>query len=122
MPLVEVEIVGEDESMRGRVSAHALADALGQVLGSPAGRTWLRLRRLDSADYAENGVAGGESGGPVFVTVQHAQLPTGAALVAEVAAVTQVVALCVGRAPDRVHVNYATPGAGRLAFGGRLVE
>jgi len=122
MPLIEIEIVGEDTSKRGRVSAQALADALGQALGCPVGRTWVRLRRLEGADYAENGAATGAPGGPVFVTVQHAHPPAGAALVAEVAAVTRTVALCVGRAPERVHVSYAPPGAGRLAFGGRLVE
>lgn len=122
MPLVEIEVVGDDEAAGGQVTAQALADAIGQTLGSPVGRTWVRLRRLARADYAENGVAPGADGGPVFVTMQHAHPPAGAALVAEVAAVTQAVALCIGRAPERVHVDYAPPGAGRVAFGGRLVE
>jgi len=53
--------------------------------------------------------------------VQHAQLPDGPALLAEVAAVTQAVAHCVARPLERVHVQYAAPGAGRQAFGGRWV-
>jgi hypothetical protein len=122
MPLVEIEVVGEEGSAGGRVSAQALADALGRALGSPVGRTWVRLRRLEGADYAENGIAPGAGGGPVFVTVLQAHPPTGAALAAEMGAVTQAVALCIGRAPERVHVDYAPPGAGRVAFGGRLVE
>ena len=122
MPVVEIEVVGDAAGAGGQVSAQAVADALGQAFGSPAGRTWVRLRRLEGADYAENGVAAGADGEPVFVTVLHAHPPTGAALAGEMAAVTQAVALCIGRAPERVHVVYAPPGAGRVAFGGRIVE
>lgn len=122
MPIVDVEIVGAaDDAVADAVSARALADALGSALGTPAGRTWVRLRRLDGAAYAENGVELGPADWPVFVTVQHARWPAGAALGDELAAVTQAVARCVGRPPERVHVEYAPPGAGRIAFGGRLV-
>ncbi|HRI17619.1 MAG TPA: hypothetical protein PL196_03770 [Burkholderiaceae bacterium] len=122
MPIVDVEVVGPAANAGGgAVSARALADALGQVFGCPAGRTWVRLRRLDDAAYAENGAVLGESEWPVFVTVQHARLPDEAALRAEAAAVTLAVARCVGRPPGRVHVHYAPAGAGRLAFGGQLV-
>ncbi|MFO1395292.1 MAG: hypothetical protein U1F09_16205 [Steroidobacteraceae bacterium] len=119
MPIVDVEIVGD--AAAAPASAQALADALGQALGRTAGSTWVRLRRLDASDYAENGGATPEGDGPVFVTVQHAHLPVGEALRAEVAAVTQAVAHSLGRAPERVHLQYAQPGAGRQAFGGRLV-
>ena len=119
MPIVDVEIVGG--AAAAPASAQALADALGRALGSPAGSTWVRLRRLDASDYAENGVAALDGDAPVFVTVQHARLPVGEALHAEVAGVTQAVAHILGRAPERVHVQYAQPGAGRQAFGGRLV-
>jgi phenylpyruvate tautomerase PptA (4-oxalocrotonate tautomerase family) len=122
MPIVDVEIVGEGASAGDAVSARALADALGPVFGSPAGRTWVRLRRLDRQAYAENEVALGEPDWPVFVTVQHAHPPAGPALASELAAVTQAVAQCVARSPERVHVQYAAAGAGRMAFGGRVVE
>ena len=121
MPIVDVEIVCDAAQAAGVVSASALADALGQAFGSAPGQTWVRLRLLDRLAYAENSVPLGPSDGPIFVTVQHAHLPDGAALQAELAAVTQAVARSVGRAVDRVHVQYAPPGAGRQAFGGRLV-
>lgn len=99
----------------------ALADALGRVFGSAPGHTWVRVRALDASCYAENGTVVSTGELPVFVTVQHAAPPTGAELQAEVAAITQTVAACVAREPELVHVSYAAAGAGRQAFGGRLV-
>jgi phenylpyruvate tautomerase PptA (4-oxalocrotonate tautomerase family) len=123
MPIVDVEFVAAAAGAGvAAVSARALADAIGSALGTPAGRTWVRLRRLDGADYAENGIELSPGEWPVFVTVRHARLPADAALRAELAVVTQAVAHCVGRPPERVHVEYALAGAGRVAFGGRLVE
>ena len=122
MPIVDVEIVCDTAAVNCIVSARALADALGQALGCRPGQNWVRLRRLEEHAYAENEVELNAAELPVFVTVQHAQLPGGPALLAEVAAVTQAVAQCVARPPERVHVQYAAPGAGRQAFGGRLVN
>jgi len=57
----------------------------------------------------------------VFVTVLHTRPPTGAALQAELAAVTEAVAVCMARELVRGHVAYAPEGTGRQAFGGLLV-
>ncbi len=122
MPIVDIEIVRESATESGEISARAIADALGQTLGSPPGRTWVRLHFLDSLAYAENAVAVSASELPVFVTVLHAHPPEGAARATEAMAVTEAVARCIARPPDRVHVQYAPPGAGRQAFGGKLVE
>ena len=92
------------------------------MFATPAGRTWVRLRLLDGAAYAENAVEYDAASLPVFVTVLHAHPPIGAALHAEVASVTEAVATCTARAREHVHVQYAAAGAGRQAFGGRLVE
>jgi hypothetical protein len=59
---------------------------------------------------------------PLFVRILHARPPTGAALQAEVAALTTALARASGRPVERVHLEYAPAGAGRIAFGGRLVE
>ncbi len=122
MPVIDIELVRAAEEPAGAVSAGMLADAIGATLRSPPGRTWVRLRWLADAAYAENGglPAGGDL--PVFVTVLHARPPVGEALLAELQALTRVVADGTGRPPDRVHVQYAPPGAGRQGFGGRLVE
>jgi hypothetical protein len=121
MPILDLEIVGASDDATA-VSAQPFADAAAAVFGSPPGRTWVRLRRLDRACYAENGCTLADDELPVFVTVLHAHPPAGGALGAEVRALTQAIAAASGRPAERVHVQYAPPAAGRQAFGGRLVE
>ena len=122
MPILDIEFVQTDGDAPPAASVtQALADAAGRVLGSAPGHAWVRVRALGASQYGENEttVAPGER--PVFVTVLHAHAPHGEALAAEVLALTQAVAACLGRAPGHVHVQYAPPGAGRQAFGGSLV-
>jgi hypothetical protein len=123
MPIIDIELVCDSlNCATAPVSPQALADALGHVFASGPGRTWVRLHFLDSGNYAENDVMVGSSELPVFVTILHAHLPTGAALTAELKAVTETVARLIARPSGRVHVQYAPAAAGRQAFGGRLVE
>lgn len=122
MPIVDVEVVCQPGEARGLPSAAGLAEILGHALGSAPGHTWVRVHTLDASCYAENGVLVDMTELPVFVTVLHATLPVGAALEADVAAVTQAVAAWVERKVERVHVTYAPAGAGRQAFGGRLIQ
>ena len=125
MPIIDVELVCQTEAQFCAVSASALADALGTALGSVAGRTWVRKRFLDINAYAENqvSVVGTTAADlPVFVTVLLSHPPTGSERDIEVKTITAVVAACVGRSPNCVHVQYAPAAAGRQAFGGRLVQ
>lgn len=121
MPIIDVEIVCELEAEFGKFLAQPFADAIGKVLGSEAGRAWVRLRFLNRNFYAENLSALKIEEQPVFVTVLHARSPTGDALTGEITALTNAVSDCVDRAPSRVHVQYAPSAAGRQAFGGTLV-
>jgi phenylpyruvate tautomerase PptA (4-oxalocrotonate tautomerase family) len=121
MPIVDIELACASKKDATTVSSRVIADALGQVFASAPGRTWVRLRFLDRDAYAENGIAVEPSALPAFVTVLHAHPPTGAALVAEVNEVTRAVAQCLARPSECVHVQYAPAGAGRQAFGGKLV-
>jgi hypothetical protein len=59
---------------------------------------------------------------PVFVTVLKRQSSQGAELDREVAALANAIAQVIGRSISRVHIEYAPAAAGRLAFGGRLVQ
>jgi phenylpyruvate tautomerase PptA (4-oxalocrotonate tautomerase family) len=122
MPIVDVErVLPASVSAAPRGLAAALADAAARVFASPPGRTWVRLRALDAAAYAENGVAVESDVLPVFVTVLHAHPPAGDALAQQLRALTEVLAAVLGVEPVRVHVQVAPPGAGRQAFGGTLV-
>ena len=91
------------------------------MFGSLPGHARVRLRVLPASQYAENGATLAPDELPVFVSVMHAWPPEDKALAGEVAALTQAIAICLARAPDRVHVQYTPPGAGRQAFGSRLV-
>jgi phenylpyruvate tautomerase PptA (4-oxalocrotonate tautomerase family) len=121
MPIVDVQLVckGTDAAP---LSAQALADALGRAFGTSPGRTWVRVHTLIESAYAENQLAVHESELPAFVTIVHAHPPVGEALAVEVLAVTQAVATVIGRSDTQVHVQYSPAGAGRQAFGGKLVE
>lgn len=119
MPIVDIEIVGNLPAAEVATLAPVLADTIGATLAAPPGRTWVRMRLLAPDAYAENGGApGGDL--PVFVTITRRELP--AELAAEATAVCAVVAAATGRARDRVHVEYAPPAAGRIAFGGVLAD
>lgn len=124
MPILDIEHVlpeGADAAPPGL--AQALADAVGRVFGSKPGRTWVRLRALPATAYAENDVAAmGSDALPVFVTVLHAHLPEGQALSSQVSALTHAIAGVLGCDAQRVHVQVAPAGAGRQAFGGRMVR
>lgn len=120
MPIVDVELVcaaaGADPP------AQALADALGPLFGAAPGGTWLRCRLLPRQAYAEDGEAVPSDALPVFVTVLLAHWPAEPAWTAQMQAVTRAVAGVLGCDPQRVHVQYAPPAAGRMAFGGRWVQ
>ncbi len=122
MPIFDIRYVASESTQAQAPPAQELADALGKVLGSPPGRTWVRLHAHPAALYAENEVRVEEAEHPVFVTVLLASLPSAEAMPEQVRAITAAVAKCFVRPKERIHVEYAPAGAGRLAFGGTLVE
>jgi len=121
MPILEIEVVVTEDESLGHELAPSLAEAAGGIFGSPAGGTWVRLRELPLSQYAENG--GGPIDGvlPVFVTVLKARLPTPGDLESEIEKLTNEIARLCKRPPENVHLIYQPEGAGRVAFGGRLV-
>ena len=121
MPIVDVLLVAADAPSGQQDLARSLADTLGQALQVPAGGLWVRLHALPASHYAENDSVLSPDELPVFVSVLHARPPGGQALDAEIAKVTEAVARATNRATDRVHLEYAPAGAGRIAFGGRRV-
>lgn len=122
MPLIDILVVCKTPEQVRAVSAQVLADSLGQIFQSALGHTWVRTQTMAASAYAENGVRLENSDLPAFVTVTHSHLPDSGALAVEVQVVTDAVAKCIGRANERVHVQYAPSGAGRQAFGGKLIE
>jgi len=122
MPIVTVELVGDELRGREPSLAQSLADVIAKALRSPPGQTWVRLRWISHEDYAENETRVTFDEFPVFVTVLKRLPPAGSELQVEVALLTQAIANEVGRPPQLVHVEYAPSAAGRVSFGGKLVQ
>jgi phenylpyruvate tautomerase PptA (4-oxalocrotonate tautomerase family) len=122
MPVVTVEFVSDSDRPIRDGLAQALADAVGRVLDTPPGQTWVRLRSLQPNQYAENVSHLEASEWPVFVTLLARLPPTGAELQAQVTSLTEAIALVFGRPGGCVHIEYASAASGRVSFGGRLVQ
>ena len=122
MPIVDGEMVGPVAGADDGAVAQALAEAAAAVFGAAPATTWVRVRVLPPQAYAENGAAVAASEWPIFVTVRKRRTPEHAALAAEVRALTDAIAAVVRRPAERVHVEYMPPVAGRMAFGGTLVD
>jgi len=117
MPVVDVEIVGKEntDGLAGKI-----ANCVGRVLGMPKGRTWVKLRFLPEARYAEHGGTPADVR-PVFVSLLLADVPDVQERQRQVADLARELGKVCGRPADNVHVLYEAPAKGRMAFGGRLV-
>lgn len=122
MPIVDVQFVLPRTESLPEGLAQVLVDKLGRALSVQPGHLWLRLQVLPASQYAENESSIAEHDLPVFVTVMHAQSPTGRELETEALAVAKAVAEVVSKRRTQVHVEYAPSGAGRIAFGGHLIQ
>jgi phenylpyruvate tautomerase PptA (4-oxalocrotonate tautomerase family) len=120
MPIVDIQVVASAATDIPGGAAKTLVEAVATVLQAAPGKVWLRLGRLDAGSYAENGEE--QQVLPVFVKVLHADLPTQSVLVTQASALAHAVAACFHRSPEHVHIEYAPPGRGRVAFGGELLQ
>ncbi len=121
MPIIDVHLILAPHSSETKGLAKRLADLLGHLFNAQPGRVWVRLHILPAEHYAENQTIVAPPDLPVFATVLHSRPPKGQAREQEVLAITRIIADCLNRAPGRVHVEYAAKGAGRIAFGGKLL-
>jgi phenylpyruvate tautomerase PptA (4-oxalocrotonate tautomerase family) len=122
VPILEFELVASEASPSLPAGlAQSLADAAAQVFGASQGTVWVKIRVILSAQYAEDH---GKPEGmfPVFVTVLRSRVPEGSALEDEILRLTQATETILNRPEANVHIFYQTDGAGRVAFGGKLVR
>ena len=122
MPIVDVTLVLARGALPPKGVARELANAIGLALKAEPGLVWVRLHVLGTDQYAENESTVEDDARPVFVSVLHAKVPEREALSAELASLVSAIAACRGRQRENVHVEYAPAGAGRIAFGGKLVQ
>ena len=120
MPILDVEIILEPgEELKPGLAAE-LANTAAEIFQSGPQQTWLKLRPLPQANYAENGGTA-ENVKPVFVSILKAQQPTLAQKQKEVHQLAQRFAQICGRPAAHIHILYLPEGNGRIAFGGQLL-
>ena len=122
MPILSIEIVQENHETIDSSWAQQIADAAGAVFGTEPGRTWVRLHRLDSTHYAEQGDNPQQTPRPVFVSVLQARTPE----LERKRVLASALARCIGevcrRPTELVHILWLPEGMNRIAFGGTLRE
>ncbi|NNE07404.1 MAG: hypothetical protein HKN20_02455 [Gemmatimonadetes bacterium] len=118
MPIIEVEIVVDSSETEIAIPVQKLADALGGVLETKPGGTWVKVRTLAAGDYAENGAS--DPPRPVFVRVLKAGAGSADDRRREAPLLARAVADIVDRPAENVHILYEPPARGRIAFGGEL--
>jgi phenylpyruvate tautomerase PptA (4-oxalocrotonate tautomerase family) len=122
VPILEIELV-ESEATQSLPAdlAQSLTDAAAQVLGASKGTVWVKIRVIPSIQYAEDH---GKPEGmfPAFVTVLKSRVSEGSELEDEIVRLTHAIASILNRPEANVHIFYQTDGAGRVAFGGKLVR
>lgn len=121
MPILDIELVVEDGEALAADLPQRLADAAAQVLQTPPGRTWVKLRRLPRGDYAESGDGFHEDIRPVFVQLLKAAPMSVQAREREAQRLTQAIAQACQRPFENVHILYLPPASGRAVFGGVMI-
>lgn len=122
MPIVDVRPVVSASRKLPPDAAQLMADSIARTLNAKAGQVWVRLSEIEDGKYAENGASVEDDDLPVFVQVLHSDWPQDETRITEAEALAKVVAISLGRQIDRVHIEYAPAGRGRVAFGGILVR
>ncbi len=122
MPIVTIELLEDTPAEPvDEATLQALSDALGALLDSEPGGTWVRLEPVSRAGYAENGQAVPASLRPALVRVLKADLGDTTARAAEAERLSTIVAEHLGRPRENVHVLFEPAARGRIAFGGVLL-
>ena len=121
MPILEVEIVLKPGELLTTDIAARIADVAGEALASRPRGTWVKVRALDSALYAENGGGSSLDVFPVFVSVLKSAIDT-EKLKDEANRLAESIAGVCNRPRENVHILYEPEARGRIAFGGNLLE
>jgi len=122
MPILEIELIGDPAEEATADLASRLADAAAEVFGSDPRQTWVRLGYTPVSQYGENSAGSPIDVAPVFVRVLKYRRPDAEQLRREVRLLAEAIGRESGRSPEQVHIVYEPDAAGRIAFGGKLVE
>lgn len=81
---------------------------------------WVRVEEIAQRHYAESGASLTSAELPVFVSVLLYDGLTDDARSVHARRLAVATSDVLGRPVERVHIEYAAPARGRVAFGGRL--
>lgn len=118
MPILTVEHV-TDQPLASD-AARRIANAVAEVLEADVARVWVRLRHLPRMAYAENDIDVAPA--PFFVEMLVRAWPSEEVRATQSTAVCTAIARTLDVKVERVHLLWAPPAAGRVAFGGELVR
>jgi len=121
MPILDVEIVLKPDEMLTSDIAARIAEAAGEVFASRPRETWVKVRMIDSALYAENGSGSSLDVFPVFVSVLKSRIEADG-LKEEANRLAESIARACNRSKENVHILYQQEARGNVAFGGNLLE
>lgn len=122
MPIIQLDLVMRaGENPPDKRTLQALADEMGQVLGAPAGETWVFLRPLSDDAYVENDMAVPPDIRPAIAHVLQYQRPSESTLARMARGLAGAMARHLNRPEANMHLVFEPDGRGRVAFGGRLV-
>src|SRR5688572_29820360 len=116
MPILDVEIVLKPGEVIVVGTAREIADAAAESFGAGPGSTWVKMRGIDPAHYAENGTDPSGTAYPVFISILKSKLPPPDDLRHEVERLAPALAAICNRPPENVHLIYFPDGTGRVAF------
>jgi phenylpyruvate tautomerase PptA (4-oxalocrotonate tautomerase family) len=120
MPILNVEIVIRSEEHFPSKLAMELANHMGEIFDSAPGQTWVTVHFISKENYAENSSPSDDIF-PVFVSILKAKLPSPEILQEETAKLTALIAQLCNRPKENIHIFYLPEGAGRVAFGGKIL-
>ena len=119
MPILDIEIILRPAERLDSDLSFRLAQACAEILHSKPRGTWVKLRTLESNQYAENGAQPGNDVFPVFVNVLKYVLDPD--LMAEEARrLAEAIGIICNRPKENVHIFFQPEGRGRVAFGGEI--
>ena len=119
MPILTIDAVLDPKQPLPAGVASRIADAAAEVLGTASASTWVLIRPIPAANYAENGVD--QAPAPLLVSLRQRQPPEAEQRAQQVLDLTRALARACEREMNQIHILYELPAAGRQAFGGQLV-
>lgn len=139
MPIVEIEVVASERDHWSADDSVRIANEFAAIFGAKPNATWVKMRRVSVADYAENNVdasqgtdidfpsnqkspANAPSVFPVFVNVIKRDKDPVDVRRVESRRLAEVVSEILDRPLENTHIIYQPPGSGRVAFGGILLD